>query len=432
MQDWIRRRLTATFRSLGEHNYRLWAIGALVSNIGTWMQRTAQDWLVLTELTAHNATAVGIVMSLQFGPQLVLTPLAGMAADRLDRRRLLMATQAGMGLLALGLGILSISGWIRLWQVYLFAGLLGCVSAFDGPARHAFVSELASEQHLSNAVALNSLSFNAARLIGPAIAGLMIAAIGTGWVFLLNGASFVAVLFSLGHLRVHELFRKERSRNGDNGGFVEGLRYVGRRPDLLAIMGMMFLFSTFGLNFPIFISTMSVGVFHAGARQYGLLTSIMAIGSVTGAFLAAGRAQPRIALLVSSAALFGLAFTVAMLWPHYGVFALMLALLGVCAQTFNTAANSAVQLACDPAMRGRVISLHLAIMLGGTPLGAPFAGWVADTYGPRCGLAVGGAAGLAAAAVGLGYLMKYRDLRLARINGRLRLSIRAATPGTAA
>jgi MFS family permease len=420
-----------TFRSLSEFNYRLWAIGALVSNIGTWMQRTAQDWLVLTELTRHNATAVGIVMSLQFGPQLLLTPLAGKVADRLDRRKVLIATQAGMGVLALGLGLLSVLGVIRLWEVYLFAGMLGCVSAFDGPARHSFVSEMANETNLSNAVALNSLSFNAARLIGPAIAGLMIAAIGTGWVFLINAASFVAVLISLLCLRVHQLYRKPSTHKAE-GGFYDGMRYVARRPDLMVILAMVFLFSTFGLNFPIFISTMSVGVFHGDARQYGFLTSVMAIGSVIGAFLAAGRKQPRITLLVASAAAFGAALILAILFPYYLLFALTLIVLGVCAQTFITAANSAVQLATDSGMRGRVMAMYLAILLGGTPLGAPFAGWVADTFGARCGLIVGATAGVSAAVVGIRYLKRYRGLRICWVNGRFELILQQAAPGTAA
>jgi MFS family permease len=422
--------LRNTFRSLGEFNYRLWAIGALVSNIGTWMQRTAQDWLVLVDLTHHNATAVGIVMSLQFGPQFVLTPLAGRVADRFDRRKVLMATQAAQGLLALGLGLMSVFGLIRLWEVYFFAGLLGCVTSFDGPARHSFVSELASEAYLSNAVALNSLSFNAARLVGPAIAGLMIAAVGTGWVFLINAVSFIAVLVSLCYLRVAELYRRPGGSR-PQGGFGDGLRYVARRPDLLFILAMVFLFSSFGLNFPIYISTMSVMVFHGDARQYGLLTSVMAVGSVIGAFLAAGRKEPRITLLVGSGAVFGLALMLASAVPHYLLFAAMLIVAGICAQTFNTAANSSVQLATSPDMRGRVMAMYLAILLGGTPLGAPFAGWVADTFGARCGLLVGAVAGVLAALVGVRYLRRYRGLELRWQGGRLRVIMQQAAPGTA-
>jgi MFS family permease len=394
-----------TFRSLRAFNYRTWAAGALVSNVGTWMQRTAQDWLVLTQLSRHNATAVGIVMALQFGPQVALLPLTGFAADHLDRRRLLFATQAGMGLLALGLGLLTVTGLVQLWHVYAFAGLLGCVSAFDAPARQTFVSELVDDAHLSNAVALNSTSFNAARMIGPAVAGLLVGRVGSGWVFLINAASFGAVLWSLSLLRVHELHPRERAARA-RAGFVEGFRYVWGRRDLRAAMLMLLLVGTFGLNFPIFIATMSVGVFHEGAGRFGLLTSMMAIGSVTGTLLAARREQPRIALLVAGAALFGLGLALGALTPSYGLFGLTLAVVGVAAQTFTTTANGAVQLRTDPAMRGRVMAIFLAIALGGTPLGAPFVGWVADTFGPRRALLVGAAAGFLAALVGLRHLTR--------------------------
>ncbi len=302
--------MSGTFRSLRNFNYRVWAGGAIVSNVGTWMQRTAQDWLVLTELTHHNATAVGIVMSLQFGPQMLLLPLTGFAADHFDRRKLLFATQAAMGTLALGLGILTVTGLVQLWQVYVFALLLGCVTAFDSPARQTFVSDLVGEADLSNAVGLNSTSFNAARMIGPAVAGVLIASVGTGWVFLINAMSFVAVLCSLRLLRTSELHLKPRAVR-TRGSFVEGFKYVWKRPDLKAALLMLFLIGTFGLNFPIFISTMSVTAFHAGASQYGLLSSTMAIGSVTGALLAARRAKPRMAILLGAAGAFGVGCTVA-------------------------------------------------------------------------------------------------------------------------
>jgi len=359
------------------------------------MQRTAQDWLVLTQLTHNNATAVGVVVSLQFGPQLLLLPLTGLAADHLDRRKLVIATQAIMGALALGLGILTVTGVVRLWQVYLFALLLGCVAAFDSPARQAFVSELVGENNLSNAVALNSTSFNIARTIGPALAGALIAVVGTGWVFLINAASFVAVLTSLSLLRVGELHRCNRAHRG-RGGLVEGLRYVWRRPDLKAVLFMLFLVGTFGLNFAIFISTMSVTVFHAGAGEYGLATSMVAIGSVIGALLAARRAKPDINLLLSSAIIFGFGCALAAIMPLYGLFGAALVLVGVAAQTLMTSTNSFVQLSTDPSMRGRVIAILLAIAMGGTPLGAPVVGWVADTFGPRWALGVGAAAGFGA------------------------------------
>ncbi|CAE6791120.1 Enterobactin exporter EntS [Paraburkholderia aspalathi] len=414
--------MSGTFRSLRTFNYRVWASGAIVSNVGTWMQRTAQDWLVLTELTHHNATSVGIVMSLQFGPQMLLLPLTGYAADHFDRRKLLFATQGATGTLALCLGILTVTGLVQLWQVYVFAGLLGCVTAFDSPARQTFVSDLVGEADLSNAVALNSTSFNAARMIGPAVAGLLIASVGTGWVFLINGLSFVAVLGSLRMLRISELNVKPRATR-TRGSFVEGFKYVWRRPDLKAALLMMFLIGTFGLNFPIFISTMSVTAFHAGASQYGVLSSTMAIGSVTGALLSARRAKPRMALLLGAAAVFGVGCTIASLMPNYVLFGLALIVVGVATQTFNTSTNSLVQISTEPAMRGRVIAILLAIALGGTPLGAPVVGWVADRFGPRWALGVGAASGFAAAVVGLMYLVKYRRLRVYVEAGRLRYSI---------
>jgi MFS family permease len=408
--------LKGTFRSLQNFNYRIWATGALVSNIGSWMQRTAQDWIVLTELTHQNATAVGIVMGLQFGPQLLLLPLSGFAADHLDRRKILFCTQAAMGLLALGLGLLTVTGVVRLWHVYVFAFLLGCAAAFDSPARQTFVAELVEERDLPNAVALNSTSFNAARMIGPAIAGGLIAGVGSGWVFLINALSFLAVLCSLSFLRIDPLTSSRRPI-ATRGGLVEGFRYVRQRPDLQAILLMLFLVGTFGFNFAIFISTMSVTVFHTGAGQFGLLTSMMAAGSVAGALMAAARAKPTIAVLLTGAATFGAGCALAALMPSYALFGLALFVVGFAAQTLTTSTNSLVQLSTKPGMRGRMIAMLLAITLGGTPIGAPIGGWVADAFGPRWALGVAAASGLLAAAVALIYLAKRRrpdpDVRLA-------------------
>lgn len=397
--------MKGTFRSLHSFNYRLWAGGAIVSNIGTWMQRVAQDWLVLTQLTHQNATAVGVVMALQFGPALLLLPLTGYAADHLDRRKILFVTQAAMGLFALGLGLLTLAGLAQLWHVYLFAFLLGCASAFDAPARQTFFAELVGEGSLSNAVALNSASFNIARLIGPAVAGVLIASVGTAWAFLINAASYVSMLIALSLLRVGELRRKERAVRIP-GGFVEGFRYVWKRPDLKAALWMLFLISTFGLNFPIFISTMSVKAFHAGASRYGFLTSMMAVGSVIGALLTARRESPKMKHLLVSATVFGVGCTLAAVAPSYGFFGAALIVIGISAQTFTTSTNSLVQLSTEPAMRGRVIAILLAVLMGTTPLGAPAVGWVADIFGPRWALGIGALSGFAAAIVGISYLRK--------------------------
>ena len=378
-----------------------------MSNVGTWMQRTAQDWIVLAELTPHNATAVGIVMALQFGPALLLLPLTGFAADHLDRRKLLLATQSAQALLALALGILTVTGAVALWHVYAFAFLLGCATAFDAPARQTFVAELVSDAMLSNAVALNSMSFNAARMVGPAVAGLMIAAVGTGWVFLVNAASFLAVIVALVALRVEELHRQDRAERRP-GSFLEGFRYVRGRPDLMSVLVMLFLIMTFGINFPVFVSAMAVSAFHVGSEKFGLLSSMLAIGSVTGALFAARREKPRTILLLAGAAAFGVALGTAALMPTYALFALMLVPVGLAAQTFNTTANSTTQLWTDRAMRGRVMAIYMAIVQGCTPFGAPLVGWVADRYGPRWSLAIGAASGILAALVGAAYLVRRR------------------------
>jgi MFS family permease len=391
--------LPALFRSLRSYNYRVWTAGSFVSNIGTWMQRTAQDWLVLTELTHNKASAVGIVMALQFGPQLLLLPLTGLAADLANERRLLMVTQALMGCLALMLGVLTVTHSVQLWHVYLFAFAFGCVSAFDAPVRQTFVAELVGDEDLVNAVSLNSTSFNAARMLGPAIAGLAIASVGTGWAFIVNGFSFLAVLISLGALKISELHPRARARR-TRGSLTEGFRYAWERPDLRITLIMLFLIGTFGLNFPIFIATMAVRVFHKSAGGYGLLSSIMAIGTMSGALIGAGRDRPRFRYLLIGAAVFGLGCALAAVAPFYWLFAAALVIVGAAALTFMNTSNSLMQLSTEPSMRGRVMAIRLAIALGGTPIGAPIVGWIADHFGARWSIGVAAVAGIAAALIG--------------------------------
>ena len=402
-----------TFRSLKSFNFRLWTAGSLISNVGTWMQRVAQDWLVLTQLTHHDASALGIVMGLQFAPQLLLLPWTGSAADRLNQRKLLMFTQATMGVLALILGVLTVAGVVRLWHVYVFAFLSGSAAALDAPVRQTFVAEMVGDEDLPNAVALNSTSFNAAQMIGPAIAGLLITKIGIGSAFLFNGLSFAAVLISMSFFRRSELHASARAHRAASG-FLEGLRYVWGKPELRAILSMLFLIGTFGMNFPIFIATMAVNVFHTDARGFGLLSSIMAVGTVSGALFAAGQKKPTLASLLAGAAVFGLGCILAALAPGYWWFAAALVIVGAAMLTFANGTNSIMQLSTEPAMRGRVMALRVGIALGGIPIGAPIVGWVANHFGPRCALGLGASAGLAAALVAAFILARRKDPLLAQ------------------
>jgi MFS family permease len=403
--------MSPTFRALRVFNYRLWAAGALVSNIGTWMQRVAQDWLVLTVLTDHSAVAVGITTGLQFAPMLVLAPVAGVLADRMPKRRLLLMTQSAMGLVGLVLGVLVVTGAARLWHAYALALALGVAAAVDAPARQAFVSEMVPREDLSNAVGLNSASFHAARIVGPGLAGLLIAWVGTGPVFLLNAVTFAGTLFSLTHMRVAELAPAPRADRG-KGQLREGLRYVRGRPDIVLIMVIVGLVGTFGLNFQMTTAIMATAQFGKGSGEYGLLGSIMAIGSLGGALLAARRERPRLRLVVGAAFTFGVFASIAALMPTYALFAVALIPVGLSSLTLMTSANATVQLSVAPEMRGRVMALYMAIFMGGTPVGAPIVGWVGGAFGPRWTILVGGLVSLVTALVALGYVVRTRRLRL--------------------
>ncbi|MBO9711516.1 MFS transporter [Sphingomonas sp.] len=397
------------FRALANsRNFRIWSAGAIVSNIGAWMQRIAQDWLVLTELTHHDAAAVGLVTALQFLPPLLLFPWTGHAADHLDRRKLLILTQSALGLLALGLGLLTVTGAVRLWHVYVFALLLGCATAFDAPARQTFVGDMVGEGDLANAVAINATSFNASRLVGPAISGLLIAAVGSGTVFLINAASFLAVLVSLMAMRTADLHPAPRPP-AEGGRLAAGLRYVAARSDLKALFVMLFLFGSFCLNFTVVISAMSVKTFHLDADGFGLLTSALAVGTVTGAVLAARRERPTLALIAGGLGMFAVANAVAAIAPGEIWFGLILIPVGIAAQTVTTSTVALLQISTDRVMRGRVMALALTLSLGGQPIGSPLSGWIANTAGPRWAMAFSAFVGLVAAGIGLRYILRNRQ-----------------------
>lgn len=403
--------MSAMFRSFAVANYRLWFAGALVSNVGTWMQRVAQDWLVLTQLTDDDATAVGVTMALQFGPQLVLLPITGLVADRFDRRKLLIVTQITMAALGLGMAAVTLTGVVTLWMVFGFALGLGVAAAFDAPARQAFVSELVPRDYLANAVSLNSASFNGARLIGPAVAGLLVAVVGSGWVFLINAITFAAVIAALVLLKQSEFTTFARSPRA-KGQFADGARYVRGRPDIMLVLAMVAIMGTLGFNFPIFVSAMARIQFHQGAGEYGLLSSVLAIGSLAGALLAARREHPRLRTIGLAAIGFGVTVGVAALTPNVVTLGVTIVFVGFSALTLMTAANAYVQTTTPPALRGRVMAIYMAIFMGGTPIGAPLVGWIADTFGPRWSLGVGAASGFIAAAFAGVYYVRTRQLHL--------------------
>jgi MFS family permease len=402
--------VSPVFRALHNPNYRLWAAGALVSNTGTWMQRVAQDWLVLTVLTHNSGLATGITTGLQFGPVLLLAPVAGAIADRLERRKVLIGTQTASGVLAAVLGALVLLHAAQLWQVYLLAALLGTVAAVDGPARQVFVSEMVPTTELPNAVGLNSASFHAGRLIGPGVAGLLIHAFGTGPVFLINAASFGAVVFSLTRMRTDRLIAAPRVPRGP-GATRAGFAYVRRRPDILLLLVIVGMVGTFGLNFQLTTALMARLAFHKGAGEYGLLGSIMAIGSLAGALLAARRERPTLKLVVISTAAFGVFSGIAAVMPTYPLFAVALIPVGLSSLTLMTAANATVQLATEPQMRGRVMALYMAVLMGGTPIGSPFVGWVGQQFGPRWTILVAAIASLVTAGAAGAWLLRARRAR---------------------
>ena len=391
------------FGALRVRNYRLFASGQVVSNIGTWMQRIAQDWLVL-ELSGYDPVALGIAASLQFLPTLFLTLWAGVLADRVDKRRLLILVQTGMALCALVLGLMDVTGVVQLWHVYLLCLVFGLFTAFDPPVRQSFVGEMVGKEHLANAVALNSSTFNLARIIGPAIAGVMIIWTGTGWVFLVNALSTVAVIYGLSRMNPAELHRNPVAADR-RGQLMAGLRYVRGRPDIMVVLVLVFCVSTFAFTFFTTLAIAAANVFHREADGYGLLSTLLAVGSFSGALLAVRRStrrKPGLTLLIGAGFAFGVLEAVVGLMPSYLAFGLALIPCGLAMMTFMNTANSTIQLSTAPEMRGRVMALYMLVFIGGNPIGAPMTGWMAAEFGGRSPFIIGGViAALSAAVCGI-------------------------------
>jgi MFS family permease len=412
--------VSPTFRALRVRNYRIYALGAVVSNVGTWMQRVAQDWLVL-QLT-NSGTALGITTGLQFLPMLVFSPLAGVVADRFPKRKVLVATQLMMVVPAALLGILAVTGAAEPWHVYVLAFLFGTGTAFDAPARQSFVIEMVGSDDLANAVGLNSASFNTARIIGPAAAGGLIAALGsgaeaTGWAILVNAVSYLAVIVSLKLMDPRALRPATPARRG-RGAVREGVRYVRSRPDLMLLLATVFFVGTFGMNFQLTSALMATQVFDKGAGEFGILGSFMAVGALTGALVAARRSRPRLRIVVGAAVIFGVVEVALGLMPTYWTFAAFVPVVGLFALTMITTANATIQLTVLPEMRGRVAALYMMIFMGGTPAGAPFIGWLGEEFGARWTLIGGGLLTLAGVVLSLLAYLRSGDLVVRREPGR--------------
>jgi MFS family permease len=401
------------FAALRVRNFRLYASANLVSLTGTWMQRIGQDWLVL-QLSGSSGVALGITTALQFAPTLLFSFYGGVLADRYDKRRVLVVTQAVMGALALGLGLLVATDGIALWHVYVLAAALGVVSSLDMPVRQSFVSEMVGPDRLANAVSLNSTVFNGARLVGPAIAGSVIGLAGgdTAPAFLINAASFAVTIVALLAMRGSEL-RPSPPASRSRGQLREALGYTRRHPDLILAMVLAFVAGTFGFNTQITIALMAREEFGLGATAFGFLSTAYAVGSLSGALLSTRRStRPLQRFLIVSSGVFGVLLVVAGLMPTQTSFAVLLVPTGAAALVFSVACNSFVQLGVDPQMRGRILALYFMCFMGGTPVGAPLIGWVSEHLGARWGFIAGGLVCVAAAVVAGAVLARGRRVRL--------------------
>lgn len=389
--------MSPTFHALSVRNYRVYALGGFVSNVGTWMQNTAQAWLVL-ELTG-SGTALGITVALQLLPTLLLSPVGGVLADRFPKRTVLRVMQIVMAVPAAILGVLAVTGVVQTWHVYVLALAFGVGRALEAPARQSFVAEMVGRHELGNAVALNSASFNAGRLVGPGVAGLLIAGmgagvVGTGWVILINAVSYAAAYVSL-HMLDEARLRPTPPMARRRGAVRESIGYVRSRPDLVLVMACVFFLGGFGMNFQITSALMATEEFGRGAQEFGILGSVLAVGSLAGALLAARRPLPRLRFVVLAGLAFaGLQITSGLM-PTFLIYAAILPFVGLSLLTAATTANAMIQMTCAPAMRGRVASLYLMVFIGSVPFGAPLVGWVGEAYGAPAALVSSGlAAGL--------------------------------------
>jgi MFS family permease len=411
----------STFQSLQIRNYRLFATGQLISLIFGWVQITAQDWLVL-ELSHGSASALGLVTALQFTPMLLFTLYAGKLADRFDKRYLLIMANALWLVLAALMGGLVVSGAVRLWQVYVFAAVWGMVTAVETPVRQSFVAELVGRPLLPNAMSLNAATFNTARIIGPALAGVTIAVLGTGTAFVVNAVSYVFPLVALGRMRSGELHREAGRVAAADARVVDGLRYVWRRHDLLLPLVLMFVVGMLGFNYQLTLPVLAKNVFHTGAATFGLLVTALAAGALMGALAGTRRrARPSAWLVLGAALAFGVLGTLAGLMPTYALTALVLVPTGFAQIFLAQAANQRIQLGTGAEMRGRVMALYVLAFLGTNPIGAPVVGWFAQVFGPRASIWAGGAVSLVAAVAALVW-------QLRRSQARIRLRLRP-TPG---
>ncbi len=400
-----------TFASLSLPNYRRYFAGQSISLIGTWMQMTAQAWLVLT--LTHSSTGLGVIIGLQTLPVLLLAPYGGVIADRVDKRRMMIALQSAMGIQALILGVLTVTGSVRVWEIGVLAALLGLNNAFENPSRQSFMLEMVGPAHLRNAVSLNSVMVNIARVIGPAVAGVLIASVGVGVCFLVNAASFVAVVASLVTLDRSELAQPTPTARA-SGQLREGLRYVRGAPELAVPLVMMAVVGCLTYEFQVTLPVMASKGLHVGATGFGFMTAAMGVGAVVGGLMVATRGRIGVRTLVIAAGAFGVAMTLATLAPSLPLELVALMFVGAASISFMSTGNSTLQLNAAPEMRGRVMSLWFVAFQGSTPIGGPIVGWVMAILGARAGLGLGALACVAVAATGAAAL---RQIRAAESTG---------------